>query len=435
MASGNGGVVGLESPDQNMDEDDGSDYTPSVAAPDVVDPRPRYRLTGPQAPENYFLPPQARKSEVVVSSEPLELPDVPMDGGEDVMEDVASDQLKVMVHEGYLQWIRYHDVHREEVVVCGTKVWQSVPAFVKDEISGETLDPTKTMTGFRREYDHMTSKNIGRLISQSQAKDLAYEYGIKILGTRWVITRKIRNGVEEVRCRCVVQDVRDGVSATMYGFSSPTASVEAMKIVLAMAGLYDMALIGADVATAYMSAPLPQGVKSIIRLPAGTYYSSGDSVYCLLTNAINGLRPASLAWVLFFSKLVRKVLSLQPSEVDPTLFAGFYNSNYVIIVTYVDDLLILGPNLKICQEMLSKLAATIDIRQTGAIGNTSEHGGCLTFLGRKIVRDSSSSRLTVIMEQSFNDGLISAGAGLRPCDVLPDMKHYLEGQMMLRMKS
>ncbi|CAK9117369.1 unnamed protein product, partial [Durusdinium trenchii] len=404
------------------------EYTPTEPLP--PDERPeRYRITGKSPAGHLFQPPPAN-SHHHDSSPPqdefMEGSSPPWTANAGTHEDEAMDidaDLKQIIQQclvgcekswdgmldsfyltdmsqpGVLYSIRYDEIKRESIEVCGTRVWQAVPTLVRDELSSELLDAKLTLAGIRREYGHMSEKQIGTCASGNQAKQLAMEWGIRIIGTRWVIVRKIRKTesgpMEEVRCRCVVQDVRDGTSAVMHGYSSPTSSVETLKILLAVAGWFDYAVLTADVATAYMSSPLPDDVKAIIRLPAGTMYGDGTPVYVILKNAINGLRPASLG-------------------------------SCVAVLTYVDDLLFIAKNLNICRKMLSALREMLEIKETGAIGNKAEKGGELTFIGRRMMRLEGSSKLYVTMEQNFNDALKSAGKGLKPADAMPDLKHYLE---------
>ena len=435
------------------------EYTPTEPLP--PDERPeRYRITGKSPAGHLFQPPPAN-SHHHDSSPPqdefMEGSSPPWTANAGTHEDEAMDidaDLKQIIQQclvgcekswdgmldsfyltdmsqpGVLYSIRYDEIKRESIEVCGTRVWQAVPTLVRDELSSELLDAKLTLAGIRREYGHMSEKQIGTCASGNQAKQLAMEWGIRIIGTRWVIVRKIRKTesgpMEEVRCRCVVQDVRDGTSAVMHGYSSPTSSVETLKILLAVAGWFDYAVLTADVATAYMSSPLPDDVKAIIRLPAGTMYGDGTPVYVILKNAINGLRPASLAWVLFFRNVVEQKLNLSHSDLDPTVFTGYFEGSCVAVLTYVDDLLFIAKNLNICRKMLSALREMLEIKETGAIGNKAEKGGELTFIGRRMMRLEGSSKLYVTMEQNFNDALKSAGKGLKPADAMPDLKHYLE---------
>ena len=160
------------------------------------------------------------------------------------------------MYSGCLHSIKYSDINRERIDLCGTHIYQSVPNVVRAE-SGEWLDPTLTMLGIRREYAQMSEKGVGTVCDSKRAKELCGEWSIHIIGCRWVLGRKIRVSVkdgkttetEEVRARCVVQDLRNGSSAVHSGFSSPTASVESFKALIAVAGYWGLCLLTGDVST------------------------------------------------------------------------------------------------------------------------------------------------------------------------------------------
>lgn len=59
--------------------------------------------------------------------------------------------------------------------------------------------------------------------------------------------------------------------------------------------------------------------------------------------------------------------------------------------------------------MLSELRQKLEIKETGAIGSSTEGGGELAFIGRRMVRMPGSSKILVTMENSFNDALKQAG--------------------------
>ena len=336
------------------------------------------------------------------------------------------------MYSGCLHSIKYSDINRERIDLCGTQIYQSVPNVVRAE-SGEWLDPKLTMLGIRREYAQMSEKGVGTVCDSKRAKELCGEWSIHIIGCRWVLGRKIRVSVkdgkttetEEVRARCVVQDLRNGSSAVHSGFSSPTASVESFKALIAVAGYWGLCLLTGDVSTAYMSSPLPRHIKAVVRLPSGSTDRYGNPLYLVLSNALNGLRPAALAWVLHFRDIIGRSCSLRPSSHDPTLYVGEFCGSWVSLLVYVDDIMVASEHLQTCRDLLCELQKHIEIKETGSMGDSSQ-GGELTFLGRRLLRCQGSSAILVGMDHEFNAGLLKASAGMKSTMTIPDLKHYLE---------
>ena len=108
----------------------------------------------------------------------------------------------------------------------------------------------------RTEVESLDKLQVGVLMNEDNAKLLAKNVGIKILGSRWVVTQK---SPEIVWCRLVVKDFRTGGGpALLEGIYSPTSSIEAMRFVLAYAAGVQGHLMTLDVSTAFMYAPLKE---------------------------------------------------------------------------------------------------------------------------------------------------------------------------------
>ena len=400
----------------------------------------RFRLTEKSTPEKYYGVDRPSMDDVEMSANDISDIDVGMG-----LEDNISSILATLTHvnplwdgsvggffcshvfseEGIIYPIKYDDSLREELKLCGTTVWQSIPTIVRDEGSQKLLDIGMTLKGIKREYQHMTEKCVGDCCDGNRARELSKEWNCKIIGTRWVLGQKYRHCedgsvVEEVRARCVVQDVRDGTSAVMNGYSSPTTSIEALKVILAIAGRTGKAVLSADVSTAYMSNPLPEHIRAIIRLPSGTSFQDASPVYMVLRNALNGLRPAALAWVLYFRKIVNEAFGLRIGKA--------HDGSWVAVLTYVDDILFFAKDLEVCRAMLKRLQQSIEIKETGNIDVPSRGGGELSFLGRRFIRSPGENAILVAMTQEFNSGLSKMGPNLKTTDILSDVKPILESQ-------
>ena len=412
----------------------------------------RFRLTEKSVPERIFVGDRS-------ALEDIDMADGNIVGGDGVMDVDAniSNLLSTLIdvnpmwdgsfggffcsnvfsEEGILCPIKYNDSLREELKLCGTTVWQSVPIYIRDEGTQKILDVAITLKAIKREHQHITEKGVGDCCDGSRARELANEWGCKIIGTRWVLGQKFRyleNGAiqEEVRVRCVVQDCRAGTSAVMNGYSRPTTSMEALKVSLAIAGKCGKACLSTDVSTAYMSSPLPERAKAVIRLPSGTSFRNGDPVFMVLRNALNGLRPAALAWVLYFRKVVHDAFGLKSSPHDPTMYIGkAHDGSWVAVLTYVEDILFFGKDLEICRTMLKKLQESIEIKETGFINVPGLGGGELSFLGRRFIRRPGENAILVTMTQEFSSGLSKICPNLKPVDILQDVKPILESQEMV----
>ena len=143
----------------------------------------------------------------------------------------------------------------------------SKPSGSRDDVTEVSLDLEETYAGMLRELAALESLSVGDLISESELPPKK-----RVISTRWVVADKRErvDGKEKrlVRCRVVARDFAAGLSAAQLGFSSPTASAEALKIFLAYAGAVGNNILGLDVSTAFLFAELI-GEEIIIMLPDG----------------------------------------------------------------------------------------------------------------------------------------------------------------------
>ena len=144
----------------------------------------------------------------------------------------------------------------------GIDIQVEVPLEVHDELTGMLLDHAQVIEGMRTEVKQLEILKAGKNLTESSARKLAKEKGAKILTSRWVNTQKTPT---LARCRLVVRDFASGAeSAFRSGISAPTSSLDSLCCVLALASLWDLWLITADVSTAFMYAEVEQDACDLV---------------------------------------------------------------------------------------------------------------------------------------------------------------------------
>ena len=118
-----------------------------------------------------------------------------------------------------------------EAECLGKKVFQSFPEGMSCEMSGQKFDEQQLKEGFQKEFEQLTDLKVGKWVSESEARSFSAKHQKKLLGTRWV------PGL--VRARLVAKDFRAaGLSSLREGLYAPTASLESLRLFLALAELY-----------------------------------------------------------------------------------------------------------------------------------------------------------------------------------------------------
>ena len=145
----------------------------------------------------------------------------------------------------------------------------------------------------------MTAVRAGVILSEKQRDDFCKRHGVKPITCRWVTNEKPESE-EGVRARIVVKDIaRGSATARSLAISSPTPSVESLRMVLgAASGSWgvELSLHAIDVSQAFMNSPLRDHERIILRFPLSLSTMSGEPIFIEAHKALNGLRVASLTW-------------------------------------------------------------------------------------------------------------------------------------------
>ena len=310
---------------------------------------------------------------------------------------------------------------------CGSKVKLWKPSHV---ISDTTLGAEGTFKAMQKECDGLTAVKAGVILSEQKKEDFCKLHGVKPIACRWVTNEKPESD-EGVRARIVVKDIaRGSATARSLAISSPTPSVESLRMVLgASCGIWgaELALYAIDVSQAFMNSPLRDKERIVLRMPLSISTTSGEPIFLEAHKALNGLRVASLTWSVFLKDIVSKV-GLACSTTEPCLYGGVIDGSPTLLLCYVDDLLIASSTDKAFHRVFKELSKHVKVRETGRIALGKDGGGSLKFLGRVISRRAGSPSLVMQVEPSYMDAACEEFGIKVPKGVVgpPDIKPNLE---------
>ena len=313
---------------------------------------------------------------------------------------------------------------------CGGRVKLWKPSHVISDTTLGELDPEGTFKAMQKECDGLTAVRAGVILSEKQKDDFCKRHGVKPITCRWVTNEKPESE-EGVRARIVVKDIaRGSATARSLAISSPTPSVESLRMVLgAASGSWgvELSLHAIDVSQAFMNSPLRDHERIILRFPLSLSTMSGEPIFIEAHKALNGLRVASLTWNVFLKDIVSKV-DLACSTTEPCLYGGVIDGSPTLLLCYVDDLLIASSSDKAFHRVFKELSKHVKVRETGKISLSKEGGGSLKFLGRMISRQSGSPTLVMQVDASYMDGACEEFGIKVPKGVAspPDIKPSLE---------
>ena len=124
----------------------------------------------------------------------------------------------------------------------------------------------------------------GRCILEEEALAFCKKHKVKAIPCRWVTNAKPESA-EGVRARIVVKDIAKGsATAKSLAISSPTPSIEALRVLMTTAsgsipGIPPLDLYAMDVSQAFTNSPLPKGARICVKMPLSVSTPNGEPVY------------------------------------------------------------------------------------------------------------------------------------------------------------
>ncbi|GKA99798.1 retrotransposon protein, putative, ty1-copia subclass [Tanacetum coccineum] len=158
---------------------------------------------------------------------------------------------------------------------------------------------------------------------------------------------------------------------------SPVADIRAIRILIAIAAYYDYEIWQMDVKTAFLNGYLNEEVY--MEQPEGFVNPKYPNRVCKLKRSIYGLKQASRQWNKRFDDEIKKFGFSQNAD-EPCVYLKASGSNVTFLILYVDDILIMGNNIPMLQDVKSYLGKCFAMKDLGEAAY---------ILGIKIYRDRS----------------------------------------------
>ena len=226
----------------------------------------------------------------------------------------------------------------------GRTVWIWKPTAIIDDQTLDELNVEQGFVGMQEEIHNLEHCKTGKTISETEMKSFRKNFpNARLISSRWVAAFK---STERVRTRIVAKDFNRGQSARSLGFSSPTPSIEALHLILAISATRRYLLRSLDISHAFMHSPLGKDMHVVLKLPLSVSLEDGQPAFLVLDKALNGLRflmfcaigvlwlcdvvvfypwqvvlKASHCWLQLLSETV-KTIGLWTDSIEPCVYSG-----------------------------------------------------------------------------------------------------------------
>jgi hypothetical protein len=243
------------------------------------------------------------------------------------------------------------------------------------------------LQGMKEEIQLLIKNGTFKAIDRQKLK------GRKPLSTRWLYKlKRDENGkIARYKARLVVRGFEQRYGLDYDQTFAGVAKSATWRILFALAAINDWEIEQMDVKGAFLHGDIDEEV--FIDLPDGweltldswlPIFNSSEAksdIVLQLDKALYGLKQSPRLWQLKLRKEMKK-LGFFTLSADQSIYR--HTQNGLILVTYVDDFNLIGPQGEELKKVKQDLSKVFDI---------SDMGPCQYYLGIRVVRDRPNRRL------------------------------------------
>lgn len=203
---------------------------------------------------------------------------------------------------------------------------------------------------------------------------------VRPIKNKWVFKIKLNTDgtVERYKARLVAKGFTQIENIDYKETYAPVASMNTIRMFLAIVNQESMHLMQFDVKTAFLYGDLDE--QLYMEQPDG--YSKGDNKVCKLVKSLYGLKQAPRQWNKKFDNFL-KLFDLNQASVDRCLY--FNKDRTLLLAIYVDDGLVAGKDKTQLDRLIAHLRNTFELKTSN----------CESFLGFKVVRNETEKTLSI----------------------------------------
>ena len=213
--------------------------------------------------------------------------------------------------------------------------------------------------------------------------------GKKALRNRWVYKLKQDENAKKpkYKARIVVKGCNQKKGVDFEEIFAPVVKMSSIRVVLGLAASLDLEIEQLDVKTAFLHGDLQEEIY--MQQPEGFKVKGKEDYVCKLKKSLYGLKQAPRQWYRKFDSFMGEQ-GFKKTAMDHCVFQKrFANNDFIILLLYVDDILIVGQNVDRIVSLKQQLSKKFSMKELGPAKN---------ILGMKIVRDRMARKLWLSQE-------------------------------------
>lgn len=208
--------------------------------------------------------------------------------------------------------------------------------------------------------------------------------GKKALKNRWIYRLKQEENSTSPRfkARLVVKGFGQRKGVDFDEIFSPIVRMTSIRTVLALAATLDLEVEQMDVKTAFLHGDLNEEIY--MEQPEGFKVKGKEDYVCRLKRSLYGLKQAPRQWYKKFESLMNKQGYNKTSSDHCVFVKRFASDDFIILLLYVDDMLIVGKDVSKIDRLKGQLSSSFAMKDLGPAKQ---------ILGISIVRDRKEKKI------------------------------------------
>ncbi|KAK4385658.1 Retrovirus-related Pol polyprotein from transposon RE1 [Sesamum angolense] len=259
--------------------------------------------------------------------------------------------------------------HRKRYRLLVTNQLDNDPKTYEEVMSD--INSEKWLEAVRSDMNSMTSNKVWTLVDPPK--------GFKPIRCKWVYKRKLGadGEVTTLKVRLVGKGYTQRPGVDFEETYSPVAMAKSIQILLATSAYYDYEIWHMDVKMMFLNGFIEEEIY--VDQPVDFISIREEQKVCCLHRSIYGLKQASRSWNIRFDEVI-KSYDFVNNEFGPCIYKKVSGSSVVFLVLYVDDILLIGNDIKMLGDTKTWLSMQFSMMD---LGDASY------ILGIKIYRDRS----------------------------------------------
>ncbi|KAH9750824.1 retrovirus-related pol polyprotein from transposon RE1 [Citrus sinensis] len=319
----------------------------------------------------------------------------------------------------YTQPNAHHMITRSKAGIFKPKIYTVVLTHKEPDTVQKALNDSKWLQAMREEYDALIKNNTWTLVPRQADQH--------VVGNKWVYGIKYNTdgSVAKYKARLVAKGFQQVAGINYFETFGPVVKSATVRVILSLAVMNQWRIRQVDVNNAFLNGELTEEV--FMSQPDGFIDAQRSDFVCKLHKSLYGLKQALRAW---YDKLKGCLMSwgFTTSSSDTSLFVRKIKTSMIIVLIYVDDILITGPNTEELEGFITEFNKTFALKDLGVLSyflgiEVLYDADCMYLSQRKYIRDLLSK--VEMTECKGIDTPMSTGSKLQKI-VQGELGYYLE---------